>query len=83
MFYVLTGHLDTIAYVNYTGSLGFGESSVRALLGHCGTLDVQDCIATTRHLVKEGIAADGPGKQFVFGGSHGGFLAAHRKPAPF
>ena len=70
---------DTIAYVNYTGSLGFGESSVRALLGHCGTLDVQDCIATTRHLVKEGIAADGPGKQFIFGGSHGGFLAAHRK----
>jgi len=62
---------------NYTGSLGFGESAVRALLGNCGTLDVEDCIASARHLIKLGISVEGPGKQFVIGGSHGGFLAGH------
>ncbi|KAF9461397.1 Alpha/Beta hydrolase protein [Collybia nuda] len=67
----------TISLPNHTGSLGFGETSVRALLGNCGTLDVGDCIATTRHLVSLGISEDGPGRQFVSGGSHGGFLSAH------
>ncbi|KAG5653151.1 hypothetical protein H0H81_002062 [Sphagnurus paluster] len=67
----------TISLPNYTGSLGFGESAVRALIGNCGTLDVEDCIATTRHLIKLGISVEGPGKQFVLGGSHGGFLSGH------
>ncbi|RDB17643.1 Acylamino-acid-releasing enzyme [Hypsizygus marmoreus] len=67
----------TISQPNYTGSLGFGENAVRALLGNCGTLDVQDCIASTRYLIDIGISVEGPGKQFIMGGSHGGFLAAH------
>ncbi|KAJ7764324.1 Alpha/Beta hydrolase protein [Mycena metata] len=67
----------TVSLPNYSGSIGFGEKSVRALLGNCGDLDVQDCIATVRHLVDLGIAVQGKGKQFVMGGSHGGFLAAH------
>ncbi|KAF5376688.1 hypothetical protein D9615_007841 [Tricholomella constricta] len=67
----------TICLPNYTGSLGFGESAVRALLGNCGTLDVEDCIASTRHLIQLGISIEGPGKQLVMGGSHGGFLAGH------
>ncbi|KAJ7730156.1 Alpha/Beta hydrolase protein [Mycena metata] len=69
----------TVWLPNYSGSLGFGENlkSVRALLGNCGSLDVQDCIATVRHLVDLRIAVQGKGKQFVSGGSHGGFLAAH------
>ncbi|KAH9061743.1 hypothetical protein EDB83DRAFT_2315529 [Lactarius deliciosus] len=33
--------------------------------------------ATVDHLVKEGKGEHGPGKQFVTGGSHGGFLTAH------
>ncbi|KAG6844248.1 hypothetical protein H0H87_008462 [Tephrocybe sp. NHM501043] len=69
----------TLSLPNYTGSLGFGESAVRALPGNCGTLDVEDCIATTRHLIELGISVEGPGKQFVMGGSHGGFLTGHRK----
>lgn len=69
--------IDTILLPNYTGSLGFGETNVRKLLGNCGTIDVQDCIASVRHLVKLGIAEFGPGKQFILGGSHGGFLGAH------
>ncbi|KAG6877325.1 hypothetical protein C0993_008589 [Termitomyces sp. T159_Od127] len=67
----------TLSLPNYTGSVGFGESAIRALLGNCGTLDVEDCIASTRHLIKLGISVEGPGKQFVMGGSHGGFLTGH------
>ncbi|KAG7443189.1 alpha/beta-hydrolase [Guyanagaster necrorhizus] len=66
-----------ISQPNYTGSLGFGEKYVRALMGQCGTLDVSDCIASVRHILSLGLAQEGPGKLFVMGGSHGGFLAAH------
>jgi dipeptidyl aminopeptidase/acylaminoacyl peptidase len=68
---------DTVSLVNYTGSLGFGESHVRKLLGQCGTLDVQDCIASVNHLIDIGISERDPSKQFVLGASHGGFLSAH------
>ncbi|KAF9022062.1 alpha/beta-hydrolase [Hymenopellis radicata] len=67
----------TISLPNYTGSLGYGERYVQALLGHCGTLDVEDCIASVRHLITLEIAEEGEGKLFLSGGSHGGFLGAH------
>ncbi|KAF7307875.1 Peptidase-S9 domain-containing protein [Mycena kentingensis (nom. inval.)] len=73
--YALCGY--TISMPNYTGSVGFGEACVQALAGKCGSLDVEDCIATARHLVTLGISSEGSGKQFVMGGSHGGFLTAH------
>ena len=69
----------TVSLINYTGSLGFGETYVRKLIGQAGILDVNDCIASVRHLIKIGKSESGPGKQFVQGGSHGGFIAAHRK----
>lgn len=69
---------DTISQPNYSGSIGFGENFVRSLLGHCGSLDVKDCVAAMKRLVSLGISVEGPGKQFVMGGSHGGFLASHR-----
>ena len=62
---------------NYTGSLGYGDGFVQRLVGNCGKLDVEDCYASIRHLIESGIA-EGPGKQFLTGGSHGGFLIAHR-----
>lgn len=62
---------------NYTGSMGFGEKYIQKLLGKCGTLDVADCIATVEELIRLGLSQ--PGRQVVQGGSHGGFLAAHRK----
>ncbi|KAF7374179.1 Peptidase-S9 domain-containing protein [Mycena sanguinolenta] len=74
-FLALEGY--TVSSPNYTGSVGFGESSIRALLGNCGTLDVQDCFATIKHLIELGISAEGKGKQFLLGGSHGGFLTSH------
>lgn len=55
---------------------------MQALVGRCGTLDVEDVKASVDHLVKEGKGEHGPGKQFVIGGSHGGFLTAHRKSRP-
>ncbi|KAF9035745.1 acylaminoacyl-peptidase [Hymenopellis radicata] len=67
----------TILLPNYTGSLGYGERYVQALRGQCGTLDVEDCIASVRHLIALGIAEEGEGKLFISGGSHGGFLGAH------
>ena len=66
---------------NYTGSMGFGEKYIQKLLGRCGTLDVEECIASVNELIKLGISAEG--RQVVQGGSHGGFLTAHREfPIP-
>ena len=73
---------DTISLVNYTGSLGFGQDWVEALLGRCGELDADDVIASAKHLVELGIAQEGKGKQFVSGGSHGGFLSAQCECLP-
>ncbi len=69
--------VDTISLPNYTGSLGYGERYVQALRGQCGTLDVEDCIASVQYLIALGIAEEGRGKLFISGGSHGGFLGAH------
>ena len=76
----MTSLLDTVSLPNYTGSLGFGDGFVQRLMipGNCGKLDVEDCYASVRHLIEQRIAEEGPGKQFVIGGSHGGFLVAHR-----
>lgn len=60
---------------NYTGSIGFGEKYVLKLLGEAGRLDVDDCIASVRHLVARGISE--PGNQYLTGGSHGGFIIGH------
>ena len=69
---------DTVSLPNYTGSLGYGDGFVQRLIGNCGKLDVEDCYESIRHLIESGIAEEGPGKQFLTGGSHGGFLIAHR-----
>jgi acylaminoacyl-peptidase len=60
--------------------LGYGDRYVQRLVvpGNCGKLDVEDCHASVRYLIEQGIAEEGPGKQFLMGGSHGGFLVAHR-----
>ena len=30
--------------VNYRGSLGFGQASIKALKGRCGDVDIKDCL---------------------------------------
>ena len=78
LIYSSSFFVDTLSFPNYTGSPGYGEKFIQDLVGRCGDLDVQDCIASARHLIKLSISKAGPGKQFVMGGSHGGFLGAHR-----
>ncbi|KAG0694165.1 Alpha/Beta hydrolase protein [Suillus ampliporus] len=65
----------TLSLPNYTGSMGFGEKYVRKLLGHCGTMDVEDVVESVNELIRLGISEHG--RQVVQGGSHGGFLSAH------
>ncbi|KZV61022.1 alpha/beta-hydrolase [Peniophora sp. CONT] len=72
---VLSGY--TVSLPNYTGSNGYGGAHISALIGKCGTLDVQDCVDTVNKLVELGKASLGPGKHYIYGGSHGGFLGAH------
>lgn len=65
----------TLNLPNYTGSMGFGQTHIEKLLGHCGSIDVEDVAESVRELVRRGVAEDG--RQAVLGGSHGGFIAAH------
>lgn len=60
---------------NYHGSLGRSRAFVDSLIGKAGVLDVEDCLATVRFAISEGIAESG--QLYLSGGSHGGFLAAH------
>ncbi|TPX46028.1 hypothetical protein SeLEV6574_g03484 [Synchytrium endobioticum] len=63
----------SVALVNYTGSIRYGESSIQALLGNIGILDVEDV-----HAVSMSLHEKDPHARFaLFGGSHGGFLSAH------
>jgi acylaminoacyl-peptidase len=62
--------------VNYTGSIGFGEDSIQSLLGHIGTLDVQNVHELTLQVLEKYSFLDHE-KVALFGGSHGGFLTAH------
>ena len=61
--------------INYRGSTSFDEAYVDSLPGHVGTADVQDCVAAVDHYVNQG-ALDRQ-RLVLWGGSHGGFLAAH------
>ncbi|KAK3828851.1 MAG: Alpha/Beta hydrolase protein [Benniella sp.] len=72
---VLVGLGFTIACVNYTGSLGFGQDNVETLVGRVGELDVKECRAVRDHVVSTGRVD--PDRICLTGGSHGGFIVAH------
>lgn len=57
--------------VNYRGSVGFGRRYRDLLLGEWGVVDVEDCLAVTRHLAAAG-EVDGD-RCVIRGGSAGGF----------
>jgi dipeptidyl aminopeptidase/acylaminoacyl peptidase len=57
--------------VNYGGSNGFGRAYMEALKGQWGVVDVQDCVATARHLAASGLV-DGR-RMAIRGGSASGF----------
>lgn len=61
--------------MNYRGSTGAGEVSLKSLLGRCGDRDVRNCKAATDYTV-ENYPIDAK-KVCLMGGSHGGFLVTH------
>ncbi|KAG2137878.1 Alpha/Beta hydrolase protein [Suillus bovinus] len=65
----------TLNIPNYTGSMGFGQKYIQKILGHCGSMDVEDVAESVRELIRRGVSEEG--RQVVMGGSHGGFIAAH------
>lgn len=65
----------TVLLVNYRGSIGFGQASIDALLGHVGTMDIQDVQEAVKHVIQSGVVD--PKRVVVDGGSHGGFITAH------
>ncbi|KAI5481823.1 alpha/beta-hydrolase [Pseudohyphozyma bogoriensis] len=64
----------TVVMVNYTGSTGFGEDAINALLGKVGFVDSASCKAALEYLIEIGVGENAKGKLFMEGLSHGGFL---------
>jgi dipeptidyl aminopeptidase/acylaminoacyl peptidase len=63
-----------VAYVNFHGTLGFGEKFLQSIVGRLGTYEVQDIEAATDFLLKhESIDRT---RLYASGGSYGGKLVA-------
>ena len=60
---------------NFRGTIGYSRSSIRSLIGKVGRQDVDDVQRTVEHVLSEGLCD--PERVVCFGGSHGGFIAAH------
>lgn len=67
----------TVMFVNYRGSLGLGEASLRTLPGRVGTQDVNETIQATRWALKQKDMELNAKRTVFVGGSHSGFLGAH------
>ena len=74
-----------VAYCNYRGSTGYGESALQSLLkcdgsdsrsgAYASVRDVHDCVAIAKRCINDGLVDES--KVCVVGGSHGGFLGGH------
>ncbi|KAI8928144.1 Alpha/Beta hydrolase protein [Entophlyctis helioformis] len=64
-----------VAQVNYTGSTGYGEEFVQALIGRIGDLDLSD-VNTAAYWASRQPGIDAS-RVSLFGGSHGGFVTGH------
>ncbi len=64
-----------VLYVNYRGSLSFGQESIDMLPGQVGVMDVADVDRAVTRVLEMNLAD--PRRVCVYGGSHGGLLGAH------
>ncbi|KAI9217076.1 Alpha/Beta hydrolase protein [Blastocladiella britannica] len=64
----------TAAYVNYTGSTGFGNESIEALIGKIGDLEVRESHQVAVELLKREDLQLDPKNVFFLGGSHSGLI---------
>lgn len=64
-----------VCCVNYRGSVGYGENSIKSLLGNIGTQDVKDVQFAVESVMERDDMKIG--QIALFGGSHGGFLVTH------
>ncbi|GAB6033471.1 hypothetical protein CHUAL_013356 [Chamberlinius hualienensis] len=62
-----------VLYINYRGSLGFGQNNVDSLLGNIGVQDVKDCQNAVDVVLD--IAPIDKNNISISSGSHGGYLA--------
>ncbi|XP_078065549.1 acylamino-acid-releasing enzyme-like isoform X2 [Mustelus asterias] len=65
----------TVLLVNYRGSSGFGQDSIRSLPGNIGSQDVKDVQYAVESVLKEGCVDSD--KVLLIGGSHGGLIGCH------
>ncbi|PVV01256.1 hypothetical protein BB560_004337 [Smittium megazygosporum] len=66
----------TVAQINYTGSLGFGQESVDQLIGKIGDLDVEEIVYVANDLANSKKTVNKE-RMVYTGGSHSGFTGAH------
>ena len=71
--YVLSGY--SCLLVNYRGSTGFGEESLRSLPGNIGTQEIAEVHFAAQQVVKD--YHFDPKRVFLHGGSHGGFTVGN------
>lgn len=71
----LAGAGYAVLAVNFTGSMGYGQAFMDAILGDWGGAPAQDVLMAVEQIVQMGLAD--PDRVGVTGGSYGGFLAAH------
>ncbi|CAG8508789.1 12274_t:CDS:10 [Acaulospora colombiana] len=64
-----------IIEVNYSGSTGFGQDYIDALIGKIGDLDIEEVQASAQYFIDNNyVDRDSVA---VIGGSHGGFISGH------
>lgn len=59
--------------INYRGSIGNGDASVRCIMGNIGDYEIKDCYLALTTLKEQERIQD----LLLYGGSFGGFIAGH------